>query len=374
MSGTYTDLEELPLADKQALAAILLRQPLVWVGGKAGCVCPGRAMHTKPNADTDCFVYVEPGAPNVDCFHSACTSTRALLTQDLQSIIGKARVSFNRTPTPTLGGSAVRTTSKSDRPVFDPDRLARIAARLPGVDADWLERRSPKRVHGRTPADFLEAVFAPGEKVAVFDEFKSIAPVIWQHPGAVSAPHALDRFCTGCRVGTWFLSNPVDGIARRVAGKEYESYTIAACITSWRHLVFETDDAPDEQWLAMLAQLPLKIVAIYTSGGRGPHALVRVDAADAGAARELSKVFQRRYVPLGACIGALTPRRLTRLPCCERLGKDAADGSYLRFDAPRLQRLLYLNPKPDGTPIAEQNIVLPGWDDRQPADQDGFNA
>ena len=58
---------------------------------------------------------------------------------------------------------------------------------------------------------------------------------------------------------------------------------------------------------------------------------------------------------LGADTGALSAVRLSRLPCCERLGKDDAAGNYQAFaDGPHLQRLLYLNPAPDGTPIAEQ--------------------
>ena len=58
---------------------------------------------------------------------------------------------------------------------------------------------------------------------------------------------------------------------------------------------------------------------------------------------------------LGADISSLSAVRLTRLPCCERLGKEDKDGKYQKFaDGPHLQRLLYLNPAPDGTPIAQQ--------------------
>ena len=58
---------------------------------------------------------------------------------------------------------------------------------------------------------------------------------------------------------------------------------------------------------------------------------------------------------LGADTHILSAVRLTRLPDRERLGKEDKDGKYQRFpDGPHLQRLLYLNPAPDFTPIAEQ--------------------
>ena len=101
--------------------------------------------------------------------------------------------------------------------------------------------------------------------------------------------------------------------------------------------MLENDTADSRDWLACLAQLPLRIAAIYTSGGKSIHALVRLDAkskADWDAQRDRIKPV---VVILGADPGALTAVRLTRLP------------GTLRGDRP--QRLLYLNPEPDGTPI-----------------------
>jgi hypothetical protein len=122
-------------------------------------------------------------------------------------------------------------------------------------------------------------------------------------------------------------------------------------------MVLESDDAEPGQWMAALAQLPLPIAAIYTSGGKSIHALVRIDASskhdwDAKAA-EIEPVV----IPLGADPRAISAVQLTRLPCCERLGTDGKDGKYVPYPQPRLQRLLYLNPSPDGTPICRQEVL-----------------
>ncbi len=366
ISTNFPALDELPLADKQALAGVVLRQPLVWVGGKAQCVCPGRAAHTKPDADTDCFVYVEPGAPNVDCFHSACTSTRALLTHDLQSIIGKARVAFNRpkalaaSSAHGAGSPTILTRRKSTVAAFDPAKLEAIAAKMDGLDEAWFAARSPKCVTNRTPASFLHELYLPGEKVVVFDNFKSQGQALWEHRGVPFDAGELDSFRKGALEGVWFLCNPVNGeYAETERGPSRRSFRT---VTSWRYLVLESDKADPAQWLAVLAQMPLAIVAIYTSGGRSTHALVRVAATSKAHWDAIAAELKPTVIPFGADPGAISAVRLTRLPCCRREEKGA------------LQRLIYLNGHPRPVPIAELPVIAPGWADWQPADQDGFNA
>jgi hypothetical protein len=48
--------------------------------------------------------------------------------------------------------------------------------------------------------------------------------------------------------------------------------------------------------------------------------------------------------PLGADAAAITAVRLTRLPGTLRHGTKGKDGKLQPYPAPRLQRLLYLNP------------------------------
>jgi hypothetical protein len=90
-------------------------------------------------------------------------------------------------------------------------------------------------------------------------------------------------------------------------------------------------------WLAALAQLPLKIAAIYTSGGKSIHALVRLDASTKAEWDAVRDKIKPILVPLGADPAAMTAVRLSRLP------------QTLRGKAP--QRLLYLNPQPTEDPI-----------------------
>jgi hypothetical protein len=49
--------------------------------------------------------------------------------------------------------------------------------------------------------------------------------------------------------------------------------------------------------------------------------------------------------------------RLTRLPGCVRRGKESREGGYEAFSEPRMQRLLYLNPLADWTPIQSLPVL-----------------
>ena len=83
--------------------------------------------------------------------------------------------------------------------------------------------------------------------------------------------------------------------------------------------------------------MPLPIACICESGGRSIHALVKIEAASKGEWDAMVKKMKPVLVTLGADPGALSAVRLTRLPQARR-GR-------------RVQRLLYLNPEPDGRPV-----------------------
>ena len=112
-------------------------------------------------------------------------------------------------------------------------------------------------------------------------------------------------------------------------------------ITSYRHLVVESDHADASQWLAAIVQLPLPIVSLVTSGGRSMHALVTVSARDGTHWRERVARMKPVLVTLGADPAAMSAVRLTRLPGC------------MRVETGREQQLLYLNPDADMKPIRE---------------------
>jgi len=90
--------------------------------------------------------------------------------------------------------------------------------------------------------------------------------------------------------------------------------------------------------------LPLPIVAIYTSGGRSVHALVKVDCESKAQFDALRDDLIPVLAPLGADPSAITAVRLTRLPGTLRHGTKDKNGKMKPYPSPRLQRLLYLDP------------------------------
>jgi len=229
------------------------------------------------------------------------------------------------------------------RPEFAPEKLRAFARRWrPYVDTAWLAERSAILPFGLSgglsPDDYLRAVFREGEKVVLFTNQQSQGQAMWP----------LQRPPLGGDEGVWYLAQPVDGLeyvnprAKKDDGSPRLSRRSEESVTSWRHLVLESDEADARDWLGALVQLPLRIVAIYTSGGRSIHALVRIDAKSKGNWDGIVKQIRPVLVTLGADPKAMSAVRLTRLPGCLR--------------GEKLQKLLYLNPDPEPLPICGLSI------------------
>ena len=78
--------------------------------------------------------------------------------------------------------------------------------------------------------------------------------------------------------------------------------------------------------------------------------LVRMDAPS-------KEALKRLPIMIGAAPGSLSAVRLSRLPGCERLGREDKQGHHHKLeDGPHLQRLFYPNPQSDGTPITEKAL------------------
>jgi len=341
---TSTTLTPLPLAEARTIAESIVGQ-VRWDGAQALCECPGKASHRTANAPTDCTVVCQTIgdlAPGVYCFHSSCVDATASASYALRSALGK------RNPS-----SAARTHSALPMPTrptpatFDPAKLEKIARKLDGIDAEWFARRSAKCVWNRTPATFLHELYEPGEKVVIFDTFKSQGQHLWTHKAPPFDARELDTFRPGKPEGVWFLNNPVtgesvpDGTTNK-DGTPHLTRRSFRTVTSWRYLVLESDVADPSHWLAALAQLPLPIAAVYTSGGKSIHALIRMNAGSKAEWDSLANEIKPALVTLGADSAAMTAVRLTRLPCCRREREDA------------MQTLLYLNGNPDQTPLCEK--------------------
>jgi hypothetical protein len=264
-------------------------------------------------------------------------------------------------------GYTVESSPQSPQPKFNLEAFKRFVAGAPLVDGRWLAERSSIPVDEQTPATFLYALFREGEKVIIFDSPCSPGKAIWTHPGGRlcgARLHAsLDRFVKGAPSGIWFLSNPIDGVWRP-NGAEKWSLRSEGNITSWRHLVLESDrdDISEGEWLTFLAGLHLPIAAIVETGRRLPHALLRIDAETKAEWDHIRNRLAPLLIRGGADPNSLSAVRLTRLPGCERLGWEDEHGVYREFaDGPRVQRLLYLTPQPTCTPITAMQEATCAW-------------
>lgn len=237
---------------------------------------------------------------------------------------------------------------------FDAAELKAIAAPWRGVaDLVWLANRSAVDPATVSHTDFLSLLYQKGERVLVFTDYFSQGQALWPDDAVAN---------TG-REGVWFLPAPVDGEYHpnprsldKDTGKARMSRRSEESVRSYRYLLLESDKADMRDWLGFIVQAPLRIEAIYTSGGRSIHVLVRVDCSTKGqwdeAKRELMP-FLMGTVMLGGDRGVLSGVRLSRLPGCYREGKYDDQDRYTRFPRPKLQKLLYVRPAADGRPICE---------------------
>jgi hypothetical protein len=318
--------------------------------------CPGHARHTKGDGSRDFRVLLD-AIPTGHCFHSSCSAEVESFNHDLRSRIWHAEHGSQRSaPPPEWGRTAPepRGYRAPKRPDFDPAKLTRLAANVTHpITADWLIARSPvpipRGARGIAP-DFLEHPLRARRKSPHLHQVRIAGPVRPPRRKKELAP--LPRSQRQARPfrppprrsdGVWFLCNPVTGHWRLnpnkidAAGRVTHSRRHGDCVTAWRYLVLESDVAAPAEWLKILVQLSLPIAAIYTSGGKSIHALLRIAAASKPAWDHERNTLVQLLAPLGADPAAMTAVRLTRLP------------GTLRGD--RLQELYYLNPRPDSTPL-----------------------
>jgi hypothetical protein len=234
------------------------------------------------------------------------------------------------------------------RAEFQTDKLAAFAARWRAfTDTAWLADRSAIDPCGVTAEQFLRLIYRPEERVLIFTSAHSQGQALWP----------LEKIPTRGPDGVWFLAQPVDGKSYlnprsldQQTGKPKMSRRSEESVTSWRFLVLESDKADARDWVGALVQLPLAIVAIYSSGGRSIHALVKVNAPNLAEWRRFSAAIRPALVTLGADQQVVSSAvRLTRLP-----------GS---FRGTRLQKLLYLNPEAKPSPICslprQRDVLAP---------------
>jgi len=248
-------------------------------------------------------------------------------------------------------------------PTYDLAALKEFSGPWSGVvDLVWLANRSALDPASVDAGDYLQALYGPDERVLLFNECSYQGSQISQ--GEAVWPE--DKPLRTGKYGVWMLPQPVDGEYHpnpRSEDKEGNAKMSRRSEESCLHfpfLVLESDEAPAREWLGALVQLPCRIAAIYTSGGRSVHALVKVKARTKREWDAIKKSLMpsfRFLISQGLDKGVLSAVRLTRLPGAFREGKavelDNGRFVYEKFPRPRLQKLLYLNPNPEARPICE---------------------
>ena len=258
---------------------------------------------------------------------------------------------------PSKYGETAKAPTKSTaaRPPINRDLLAEFTRGVPAIDEGWISRRSPLDVSSVTAGDFLSAIFSIDERVLVFTTQYSQGDFLWwvgRGGFRLSADRGIKAVASdlpkGGPEGVWYLVQPVTGqwaVKRHVKWDEDEdgkkSRTVKGAytrrseenVTAWRHFVLESDVLSTEEWLRVLAALDLAVVAIYTSGGRSIHAIVRIPVASKQIWDASRNVLRQVLCVLGADPAALSAVRLSRLPGCLRGNK--------------MQKLLFLSPDAD---------------------------
>ena len=134
------------------------------------------------------------------------------------------------------------------------------------------------------------------------------------------------------KAGAWFRFNPITEKGSGKAGAICDSD-----VTAFRFALLESDKLPMELQLSFFGKLRLPIAALYASGGKSIHCLVKMDCINADEYREQVARILKMLLPYGFDSANKNPSRLSRLPGASREIGAKGDGE---------QRLLYLNPEP----------------------------
>ncbi|HRZ99795.1 MAG TPA: hypothetical protein P5055_03570, partial [Candidatus Paceibacterota bacterium] len=253
--------------------------------------------------------------------------------------VSKSRMPGQSAPTP-----------RKPLPEYDESQLRKAAARIqmPRSWRHWLWERSAIRPDSQNAVSFLAKLFEPGETVLAFDEMQARYPK-WQL--IIESPTMDCRVPPEMRAGgqgqgIWYLCAPVDGQWHpnpRDGGKL--SCRSQEAATAFRYMVWESDEAPFSLWMAMVVQIPARIAAIYTSGGKSVHTLVRIDAASKAEFDAIREQHIRPLCKLGGDVACLSAVRLTRLPGCRRPAKGG------------IQQLLYLAPSAPNKRLIDLPVI-----------------
>jgi hypothetical protein len=313
------------------------------------CPPPANGVHSWIMSAANSCRHVGMSAQETETFIAARITRPPKPANEIATAVAKA---FNSKPpchARTNGGAYIAPKKLADIQ-YDPAKLSAVAARVspPCNWRHWLWERSPKRPETQNAFSFLAQLYAPGEPVHVFDKMDSktpLATVTINRPMDCRVP-ALIRSGGNFGDGIWYLCNPVDGQWHQNPRDGNEpSCRAKESIAVFRYAVLESDQAAPDDWLAFVVQLPIRVAAIYTSGSRSIHSLIRLDARTKAEWDALILPLKRPLKLLGADAGCLSAVRLTRLPGCWRPNKNG------------FQRLLYFCPNPTAERLLDLSVI-----------------
>jgi hypothetical protein len=295
--------------------------------------CPAEGMHGHGSARTDARIYLAYGpkgeTPGCYCMHNSCKGQLDALNEAFRTEL------FRRDGMGGGGSYEDGVVLRPPRaregwiPEFNMGKLRGFARSAPErVDAAWLAERSPvKPASVTSPGEFLEHVFAPGERVVVFTEFKGPGDYLWEvgRGGFRLSPDpkvraVRSKIPTECgNDGAWYLCNPVDGKwypnprrDGRPSRRSQES------VTRWKHLVLECDEektmrkqarmlreamgkADPAKWLAEIKADPRWVERMMPLRDGWGEVAARLDAE----APEVSELWLKMLVVSGLPIAAI---------------------------------------------------------------------
>ena len=185
-------------------------------------------------------------------------------------------------------------------------------------------------------------MYEPGEKLFVTTKLRSKEGHILK-AGSRETLETLQRISIENSEGVWYLPNPITGqLAKSQSGGF--SYRCGAAVSSFKYIAFESDTVEAPDWLKFIVTLPIPIAAIFETGGKSVHTLVKVSVSSLGEWKECAEILKEKLKPYGADPAMFQIQQTCRLPGCLR-GKGGKE-----------QKLLYLNPNPSYTSIHEMPL------------------
>lgn len=226
------------------------------------------------------------------------------------------------------------------------------------VDRRWLAERSRIPVEwGARPGlalGLVNLLFKPEDRVLLFKrkwsqgDFGVCRGRSYRLSRERGVKGERSEIPSESNAGMLMMAAPVDG-KWRPAGKDKQgrpkfSRRNTACVTRFPYLVLESDDAPLDLWLRALALLELRIGAIFHSGGRSVHTLVRVDARSKAEFDDCARVVAAALEVIGADPQALKGLPMTRVP------------GVVRLETGKPQECWYLDPEPSWRRLVDMRV------------------